>query len=139
VSSHARRRDDGEKGFSLIEVMIAMTVLALGLLAVAAAQLTAMSLASKSRNLTAALHLAQEQIETFNSMPLASLPATGNDPNNPIDPDTTDDDDTTYARRWTILPNTPAVGITTITVEVDWFDPRLNSTRTTSLQTMKGL
>lgn len=132
------RRRRNEDGFTLLEVVVAMGILGGGLLAIGAAQLTALQMSSRSKNLMMAMHLAQDQIEAFHAMPTASLPATGNDPANPIDLDPTDDDLTQFNRRWTIVANSPSPGVTSITVEVDWLDPKLNITRTTSLQTLKG-
>ena len=129
------RTDDG---FTLIEIMIAMAILAVGLLGIAAAQLAALHLSSKSRNLTIAMHLAQEKIEEFHALPAASLPATGNDPDNPIDLNPSDDDETTYNRRWTISPNSPVANMTTMLVQVDWLESKTGQVRTTSLESMKA-
>jgi prepilin-type N-terminal cleavage/methylation domain-containing protein len=103
-----QRRNRDENGFTILEVMIAMAILAMGFLAVASAQIYALQRTAKSKHLTRALHLAQEQMEAFNSMPLINLPATGNDPTNPIDPDPNDNDVTTFLRTWVVEPNTPS-------------------------------
>jgi type IV pilus assembly protein PilV len=139
---HTQNRDKGESGFTLLEVIIAMGILATGLLAVAAAQLTAIRMTARSKNLMHATHLAQAQMEVFQALPQAGLPATGNDPNNPIALNLTSDpnnpDATTFNRSWVITPNDPSLGITKVTVQVDWFDERVNLTRSTTLQTLKG-
>lgn len=127
------------EGFTLLEVVVAMGILATGLLAVAAAQLTALNMASRSKHLVEAVHLAEAQLELFQAMPTVGLPATGNDPNNPISISTDPTDQTVFNRRWTMTPNDPSPGITRVTVSVDWFDEKFNTTRTTSLQTLKGL
>lgn len=129
-----------ESGFTLLEVMVALGLLAFGLLAVAAAQLGALRLSSRSKNLTHAMHLAQQQVEVFSAIGQANLPADGtyNDPNNPIASAEGGADQSTYNRRWTIQSNSPFPGITSIVIEVDWVDQR-GSTRTTRLQSMSGL
>jgi hypothetical protein len=112
-------------------------------LGVAAALVTALKHQGQSRNLTQALYLAQQQIETITSMTpadvLALRTAAGypDDPANPIDPDPADDDLVTYNRRWIIDPNTPEAGIMRVTVQVDWTDPR-GAVRTVELQTLKA-
>jgi type IV pilus assembly protein PilV len=130
-------------GFTMLELVIAMGILATGLLAVAAAQLTALHTSSKARSLIDAINLAQAQMESFQSMPTASLPASGNDPANPIDrdgealdPDAVDQ--TSFNRSWTVDADDPVPGITNITVTVQWFDRDVGLTRTTVLQSWKG-
>ena len=130
----------GESGFSLLEVIVAMGILSAGLLAIATAQISALKLARQSRYLTHSMNLAQDQMELFQLAQTASLPADGtyNDPNNPLDPDPFDVDVSTYNRRWTIARNTPAFGVTTVTVSVDWLDANGN-VRTTWLESMRGM
>ena len=60
-----RARNRGEDGVTLIEVMIAMTLLAIGLLAVGVAQISALKISAKSKNLSQAMYLAQEQLGLF--------------------------------------------------------------------------
>jgi type IV pilus assembly protein PilV len=134
-----RRR---EEGFTLLELVIAMGILAVGLLAIATAQIWAINRASQSRHLSQALHLAQQQMEFFHATPVANLPIpctptpTCDDPFNPIQVDATDS--TTFQRNWLIEPDTPTVGITRITVSVDWVDKN-GFVRTTQIQSMKAL
>ncbi len=132
-----------ESGFTMLEVVIAMAILASGMLAIAAAQLAALHLSSKSRSLMDAIHLAQAQMETFQATPQAVLPTSGSDASNPIDRDgnplgSTDTDQTQFNRSWTVEPNVPVTGLTRVTVNVTWFDSKVGLTRTTSLQSMKG-
>ena len=137
-----RGRARGDEGFTLLELLIAMGILAVGLLGIATAQIWAINRTSQSRHLSQALHLAQQQMELFHATPVASLPApcnptpTCDDPANPIQVDATDA--TTFVRNWLIEPNTPTVGITRITVAVDWTD-KTGIVRTTQIQSMKAL
>ena len=129
-----------EAGFTMLEVMIAMLILAFGVLGAAAAQLTAMDYARKSRSLTQALYLAERQIEAFQAMPAADVAAqagTPNDPGNPIDPTPGDEDLTTYNRSWQIQIDTPEADVMTISVRVDWTD-ELGQNRRVQLDTMKA-
>jgi prepilin-type N-terminal cleavage/methylation domain-containing protein len=134
----ARRAGD-ESGFTLLEVIVAMALLGVGLLAIAAAQLSALRVAGQSRYLSEAMNLAAQRMELFQLTPVANLPAAGthNDPGNPIQPDTGDDNATRYNRSWTITPNSPAPGVTTILVRVDWVDSTGN-VRSTRLESMRG-
>ncbi|MBW2280679.1 MAG: prepilin-type N-terminal cleavage/methylation domain-containing protein, partial [Deltaproteobacteria bacterium] len=59
-----RARRQNEDGFSLLEVMIAAAILAVGLLTIALAQVSALKMGSRSKHLSEAIYLAQEQVET---------------------------------------------------------------------------
>jgi len=134
------RRDSG---FTLLETLVAMAILAVGVLAMAAAMTTALKYTRQSRALTEAMYLAEQRIESFASMTGADVEAMladgsyPNDPLNPIDPDPNDGDMTTFNRRWTIQTDTPEAGTMILTVQVDWIDPR-GVTQTVQLQTVKA-
>jgi prepilin-type N-terminal cleavage/methylation domain-containing protein len=130
-------------GFTLLEVMIALSILGFGMLAASVGQLSALKTSRQSRSQTLSMYLAEQQMEAFQSMSaadvLAEIAAPGypDDPANPIDPDPGDDDVITYDRRWFIEDDTPEVGVISIRVEVDWVDP-LGFTRTTALRSLKA-
>lgn len=136
-----RKRRSG--GFSLLEVMIALSILGFGMLAASVGQLSALKTSRQSRSQTLSMYLAEQQLEAFMSMSSADVvaattdPNYPNDPNNPIDPDPGDDDTTRFNRRWFIVQDSPEVGVISIRVEVDWVDP-LGFTRTTALRGMKA-
>ncbi len=139
-SSRDERR---RSGFTLIETMVSLAILSIGLIALVFSMMQALKYTRQSRSLTHAMYLAQQQIESFHSMPGADVVAlTGaagypSDPNNPIDPDPGDADATVFTRRWFIQPDTPEEGIITVSVEVDWVD-QIGVTRTIELHTMKS-
>ena len=56
-------------GFTLIEVMIALTIMSVGVLSIGLAQLSALKLSTLSGRLSQAMYLAEEQMEIFRSMP----------------------------------------------------------------------
>ncbi len=128
-------------GFSLLEVMIAMLLVSFAMLAVGAAQLQSLRVGSDSDNRSQAMYLAESQLAQFlamrtNDLPTACSAAPCNDASNPIviSEDVVDQtgndrvdanvdgvgETTEYTRRWRVEPNTPAAGITRITVDVSW-------------------
>jgi prepilin-type N-terminal cleavage/methylation domain-containing protein len=132
----ARRRS----GFSLIEVMVALGILAFGLLGVTAGHLLAMRVSTTSRGATLAMDLAEQQLELFQAMSAAdvlALQPAPNDPANPIDPDPSDSTTMAFTRRWIIEPNLPEPGVMRITVEVDWVNA-VGTTKTTSIGSLKA-
>lgn len=106
-------------GFTLVEVMIALLILAVGLLTIGLAQVSALRMSTRSKQMSQAMYLAQEQLEVF----VAAPPAAGGtfqDPNNPIDVEVADRDLTTFNRSWTITTGVPRPGLSTIQVQVTW-------------------
>jgi prepilin-type N-terminal cleavage/methylation domain-containing protein len=136
-------RSSHRDGFTLLEVMIALSILGFGMLAASVGQLSALKTSRQSRSQTLSMYLAEQQMEAFQSMSsddvLAEIaaPTYPDDPGNPIDPYPGDDDITTFDRRWFIENDTPEVGVISIRVEVDWVDP-LGFTRTTALRSLKA-
>ncbi len=120
----AQRRN--ESGFTLIEVMISLVIMGVGLLTIALAQLTSMRVANESRQLSAAMYLAEQQMGAFY---LNVPPAAGTfpDPNNPIEVAPNDDDLTTFNRTWTVQTDTPRPGLTTVSIQVVWNTPQGNA------------
>jgi len=136
----ARRDSDG---FTLLEVLFAMVILGVGILAIGLAQISSIKVSSKSRSLSQAMYLAQEQLDLFMTMPGAAAvfvtPVTDDpDPAGPIDVNPGDADQTTFTRTWTVEPNTPAIGLTRITVNIAW-DAASGVTHEIELQGIKRL
>jgi type IV pilus assembly protein PilV len=112
------------RGVSLLEVVIALSILGFGMLGVAAAQISAFRASDESRERMLAHYLAQQQIEAFQEMSTTSLEAIRtagtNDPLNPIDPDPNDTTQMSFNRSWIITPDAPEDGVYTILVTVAW-------------------
>jgi len=62
-----------EKGFTLIEVLIGLIILAIGILAVAGMQITSITGTSFSKNLTQASVIAQDRLEFFKGLSLTDF------------------------------------------------------------------
>jgi len=58
------------KGYSLIEVLIGVTLLAFGLLALAGLQVTSIKGNFSSNNVTQAVYIAQDELENLTNLPL---------------------------------------------------------------------
>ena len=117
-----------QSGFTLIEVMIAMAILGVGLMSIAVAQLTAIKIAAKSKNLQQAMFLAREQMDDLEALPASSpvllVAATTNDPNNPIQMTTEEGDAMRFTRSFAVTPNQPSAGLARVVVTVVWNNDR---------------
>lgn len=131
---------NSQSGFTLLETMIAMAILGVGLLSIAVAQLTAIKLSSKSKNLQQAMFLAREQMDDIEALPPGSPllvnAATTDDPANPISVHTAEGDATTFTRSVTVTPNTPSVGLSQVVVTVTW-DNAQSGVRQVQLSSVK--
>ncbi len=74
-----------EEGFTLIEVLVALTIFAVGLLAIAAMQTSAIRMNSNAGKLTNLSTLAMDQIEKLSALPYAdsALNAGSHEPTSP--------------------------------------------------------
>ncbi|MDM8516886.1 prepilin-type N-terminal cleavage/methylation domain-containing protein [Desulfobacterales bacterium HSG16] len=72
-NSRQLKRLSGQSGFTLIELMISMFILAIGLLAMANLQIAAINGNAFARNATEMDAVAQRTLEHFYSLPYASL------------------------------------------------------------------
>ena len=107
----APRRTD--VGFSLIEVLFAMTFLAVGILAVASMIPAGTRGVTQSRVLTSGLMTAQVKLEELKGTPFTSLSA-----------GTFTDTTSVFSRSWTVTDSLPMSGCKRIQVTVSWNDAR---------------
>ena len=108
---------DNQSGFTLLEVLIAISILTVGLLGVAQMQIMGIKGNYFSGNTTAALSLAEEQMEGLLGTSYINV-ISGNDGNNPIDE--TGQAGGIYTRTWVVANNTPITDTKTVTVSVSW-------------------
>lgn len=125
MQAHLARKFKGDKGFTLVELMVAMLVFGIGLTALAQAIPQGMQVRAKSQQLSTASSLAQQEVERLRSLPFndADL-AAGNhaDPANPVS--------TNYTRSWTVLEDQPVPGMKQLTVTVSFPTSTSDSTAT---------
>ena len=106
-----------EKGFTLIETLMAIAVIAIGLLALAALQTTAISGTGRANKHSMAVLLAEDQIETYKNIPYDSIPSSPSP-----ETGTTLSPWGIFTRTTTVQDSTPVPGSKTITVTVSWPD-----------------
>lgn len=127
---------DNRSGFTLLEVLIAISILTVGLLGVAQMQIMGIKGNYFSANTTAALTLAEEKMEDLLGKNYTDAELTnGNHPdtNNPIDE--TGQAGGVYSRMWVVADNAPITDTKTVTVNVSWD----NASHQVSLSCIKPL
>jgi type IV pilus assembly protein PilV len=100
---------NGEQGFTMIEILVAISLLLVGLLAVAQMQVMTTITNSTTNQRTTAITLAQDQMEILRTRPYANIES-------PPLSDATG----IYSRSWVVENNTPANNMKRVTVTVSW-------------------
>ncbi|TMQ60477.1 MAG: hypothetical protein E6K76_02270 [Candidatus Eisenbacteria bacterium] len=109
---HTKRSNrTGDGGFSLIEVVFALTFLAVGILAVAAMIPAGTRGVTQSRVLTSGLMTAQVKLEDLKGKPFAALTV-----------GTFTDTTSVFTRTWTVTDSVPMAGCKKIDVTARWND-----------------
>jgi type IV pilus assembly protein PilV len=124
-----------QKGFTILEVLVAISILTVGLLAVATMQVSAVRGNNLSSNVTVALALAEDKMEYLlvsdyndpslqdniagNNTNLSTI-TSGNVDYEELNIDETGDVGGKYRRVWNIANNSPITNNKTITVIVTW-------------------
>ncbi len=96
------------KGFTLVEVMIGMTIFVIGYLAVASMQIVAIKGDTSARKTTEAATLAADRLETLIVLPYEDIADGG-----PVV-------EGAYTVAWQVANNSPLLNTKTITVFVSW-------------------
>ena len=114
---------DNNSGFTLMEVLVAMVILTVGLLGVAALIAGIINSNKLSNRISTATVLAQDKMEDINRLGYSNaVSETRASMSSPYD---------NYEREVTITPNSPATGMSMVTVTVYW-----ESSKSVVLQTI---
>ena len=125
--SRTRARRRIEPGFTLVEALAAMLILAVGLLGVAGLVTGTIRVNFSSTKITSATVVAKTQLEAVRNAGYASINST----NFPSSAATISMGGTSFSRTTAITDNSPATNMKTISVTVSWreannFSPSLN-------------
>ncbi len=104
-----------ERGFTLIEVLVATVILVIGLIGVAGLLTSVMQANRGAMNRTRAQQILVEKVAQFHSTAYANL-ASGSDQ------DTVGG--VVFTRQWTVNPNTPIANASTIALTARWVERR---------------
>ena len=110
------------RGFSLLEVLLAMCLLSVAMMALASLQSRGIRANDLANRTTQALNLAQIKMEEYihRSRTETFAGGTTNDPENPIN--STETGAGNFYRSWRFQDDTPVPNAQTITVTVTWND-----------------
>jgi type IV pilus assembly protein PilV len=110
-----------QSGFTLIEVMIALVILAVGLLALMTLQIVSIRANAFSSDMTYAGTLAQSRIEHLRNTAYDSIaPNTDFEYDDPDHHTYTSAKGTSYTVKRLVEDNTPATDMKTITMKIEW-------------------
>ncbi|MBC7940151.1 MAG: pilus assembly protein PilV, partial [Chitinophagaceae bacterium] len=125
------------RGIALIEALVALAVMAFGLLSVAGLQVVLRQNADNAKQRSEAVRLAQEEIEELRAYSSLTGPVGTVAYNNLVDVPRleldTDDSNTTFYLTRTVS-DSPIPAYKTLTVDVDWLD-RVGATQNVRLST----
>jgi type IV pilus assembly protein PilV len=119
------RKSGQASGFTLLEVLIAVTVIGVGFMAAASMQGTSISGNSRSAFMTAATYLAEDKLEELRNTDYMAITAAGSPENNI---DELGNAGGIYSRSWTVVNDSPGLLMKEVTVTVDWVERGVSHT-----------
>jgi type IV pilus assembly protein PilV len=108
------------RGFTLIEVMIAIFILVITMLGVISVTCTVIRGNSFSKTMTTAITLAGDKIEGLKNTPYSSIAGGTDYAKSDSTIQSAQTSESIYTRNWVVNIDTPATGMKTITVSVSW-------------------
>jgi prepilin-type N-terminal cleavage/methylation domain-containing protein len=121
------RRMRSSAGFTLVEVLVAIGILSFGMLGLAVGAISITKANKTAQFHTMATNMAQDKLEQIKATTIANVAACAS---------SCETAPTylgvTFTRTWTVTANTPAAGLTQITVTVNWTDYTSHSVAVTS-------
>lgn len=124
----------GNGGFTLVEMMIALVLFGVGMMALAQVLPRGLSVRDKARRMSVATSMAQEEVERLRNLPFthADLAAGNhNDPDNPVD--------NAYRRTWAVQENTPVEDMKRVSVTVSFPTDSADSQAVVTTMIARGL
>jgi prepilin-type N-terminal cleavage/methylation domain-containing protein len=119
------------KGFSLVEVLVALLILAISLLALAGLMVSTTRNNSLGGHITEAATFAQDKLEQLRAAPWVSI-LKGTDTVTTAIPNVLPGSGIIYTRTWTVAYSA-SVDQAWITVTINWTDPTAKTTHSISL------
>ena len=112
-----RGKRNQAKGFTLIEVLVAMSIFAIAVLGLAIGATTVMQANQTGLYTTIATNLAQDKLEELKAKTAANINTTGSPENVPVT-----GVPVTFNRSWAVTSGSPVAGVKQIDVTVTWTD-----------------
>ena len=126
VAKHASARCKTSAGFTLIEILVAMSIFSVAVLGLAVGATSVMRANQTSYFNTIATNIAQDKLEELKGSTIAALPSCPSYTTAGCS-DTKTSLGLTFSRSWQIIANSPISGVNRLDVKVDWTDYRSHS------------
>jgi len=121
LAKHASARCKTSAGFTLIEILVAMSIFSVAVLGLAVGATSVMRANQTSYFNTIATNIAQDKLEELKGSTIAALPSCPSYTTAGCS-DTKTSLGLTFSRSWQIIANSPTSGVNRLDVKIDWTD-----------------